>query len=99
MDGFVNVKKKNLCFLLLHNPVFSEVDNTSAIDEHEHLDLLIGARLLDACGQFGIGSDGVDLVLYVLAFEYFLGYAESTEKILRVQIESTSTATNITIET
>lgn len=99
VDGFVDVEKENLCLFLLNEPVFGEIDDSSAIDEEEHLDLVVGAGLLDASTQFRVGGHGVDLVLHVFAPEHLLNGLTLTDSILRVQMESTSTAAKITIET
>ena len=48
MDGFVNVEKKYLSLLLLNNPEESEIDQSSAIDEHEHFHFIVDSWLLYA---------------------------------------------------
>ena len=99
VDGFVDVEEEDLGLLLLHDPGLSQVHDAAAVDEHKHPHLLIDAGLLHPLLDFGVGSDGVDLVLYVLALEQFLHGGCRTEKILSVQMLSMSTAAKITMDT
>ena len=99
VNRLVNVKEEDLGLLLLHEPEEGEVDKASTVDEHEHLDPVVGLGLLNAVLQLSVGGDRVDLVLNVLAHEHFLPRKGFTEKIFSVQIESTSTAMKTTIDT
>jgi hypothetical protein len=99
VDGLVDIEQKDLSLLLLDDPGLRQIHDAPAIDKHEHPDLLIDACLLDPLFDLGVGGDGVDLVLDVLALEHLLHGEWRTEKILRVQMLSMSTAAKITIDT
>lgn len=99
MDRPVDVEQKYLGLLLLNDPVVGEVDDAAAIDEKEHFNFVVCFGLLNSGPQLRVGCDWVHLVLDVLALEHFLSGRRSTEKILRVQRESRSTAAKITMET
>ena len=99
VDGFVNIEEKDLGFLVLLKEILSQIDQASAVDEHEHFDFLEWFWLFNAALELSVGGDRVDLILNVLALEHFLSRYKNTENILRVQMESTSTAIKMTIET
>ena len=73
VDGFIDVEEQDWGLFLLHDPVFGEVDNPSAVDEHEHLDLLISSNFFYSAAELWVGNHRVDFVLYVFVFEDFLG--------------------------
>lgn len=99
VDGFIDVKEKQCGVIPLKKIALGEVEDSSAIDEEEELDLLIHLGFLDAGKQLGVPSDRVDLVLDILAFEKFLRGVWNTDKILSVHSESMSTAQKRTTET
>ena len=99
VDGFVDIEKKDLCLFLLNDPVVSEVDDSSTVDEHKHFDFIEVFGFLYSGVEFSVGGDRVDGVENILAFEHFLGEMGGTDSILRVQMESTSTAVKMTMET
>lgn len=47
VDGSVDIEEEDLGLLLLDDPVLGEVDDAAAVDEEEHLDLVVGLGLLD----------------------------------------------------
>jgi hypothetical protein len=99
VDGFVDVEEEDVCVAALEDVGLGEVDDASAVDEEEELDLVVHSRLLDPGEQLGVPGHWVHLVLDVLAFEELLGQRRGTERILREVRESTSMAENTTMET
>jgi len=95
----MNVEKEYVCLLLLDNPKFCKVNESTTVDEHKHFDTIVDARLLYPRVKVRVGGDWIDFILDVFAFKHFLAKKKCTDSILRVQTESTSTPTNITIET
>lgn len=76
-----------------------EIEYPSTVDENEESDLVIGLGLFYSGEKLSVSGDRVDLILDILALEEFLRVDESTDKILRVQRESTSTAQKTTTDT
>ena len=72
MNRLIDIEKEDLSLLLLNNPVFSEINDTTTVDEHKHLDLIVYFCFLNTRAQFTISGHRVDFILYVLAFEHFL---------------------------
>lgn len=65
----IHVEKKDFCLFLLDEPIFSEIDNATAINEHKQFNSIVDLGLLNAIGQVRIGGDRVDLILNTFAFE------------------------------
>jgi hypothetical protein len=99
MDGLMNVEQKNVSLLLLDNPELGEINESPAVDEHKHFHSVVDARFFYTRVEVGVSRDWIDLVLDVFALEHFLANIRYTDSILSVQTESTSTPTNMTIET
>lgn len=72
VDGFIDVKEEYFGSALPEYVRLSEVDDASAVDEEEELDLVVHLRFLDAGKELGVSGDWIDLELYVLAAEEFL---------------------------
>lgn len=99
MDGLIDVEEEDVGVAALEDVGLSEVDDPATVDEKEELHLLVGSRLFHLGEELAIPSHWVDLILNILALEEFLYVWRGTEKILRVQRESRSTAEKTTIET
>lgn len=95
----MDIEEEDLGLFLFDKPAFGEIDRTATVNKHEHFDFIVGFGFLNPVLELGICGDWVDFVLDVFALEHFLDRRRGTENILRVQIESTSTATKMTIET
>lgn len=99
VDGFVDVEEED--FSLSAGDEFSlgEIDESSAVDEQEEAEAVVGKRLGDARIELGVLGDGVDLVVYIFALEELLSGKRNTDRILSVHSESTSTPQKTTIDT
>lgn len=51
VDGFVYIKKENLCLILLNYPVLSEISGSSAVDKKEEFNSIVGSAFFYACGE------------------------------------------------
>jgi hypothetical protein len=99
VDGLVDIEEEDVCVVACEDVGLGEIDDASAVDEEEELDLVVYARLLDPVEEFSVPGHWVHLVLDVLALEQLLTNTTTTDSILREQRESTSMAVKTTIET
>lgn len=76
-----------------------EIEYASTIDKNKEPNLVIDFGLFNFGEELSVSSDRIDLILDILAFEEFLRVDKSTDRILRVQSESTSTALKTTTDT
>ena len=68
----MNVEQENVGLLLLDDPELGEIDEPTAVNEHEHFDSIVDARFLDTRVEVRVGGDRVDFILDVFALEHFL---------------------------
>lgn len=99
VDRLVDIEQEDICVVTLEDVGLGEVNNASAVDEEEELDLVIHAWLFDFGKELSVSGNWIHLVLDIFALEKFLSSQGGTESILSEQSESTSMAEKTTIET
>ena len=82
VHGFVGVKQKNFPIASFFNePGLSQIDESSTVDEHEHVDSLVAfLGLFDFPVQLTVTGDGVYVELDALSFEEFLSYLKELRR-------------------
>lgn len=99
VDGFVGIEEHEGGLVALQEVALGEIQYPSTVDEDKEPNLVIDLGLFNSGEELSVSGDGVDLILDILALEEFLRVDESTDRILRVQSESTSTAQKTTTDT
>lgn len=99
VDGLVGIEEHEGGLVALQEVALGEIQYPSTVDEDEEPNLVVDLGLINSGEELGVSGYGVDLILDVLALEEFLRVEESTDRILRVQSESTSTAQKATTDT